>query len=199
MIKQLIVGPIGTNCYILGDEAAKRCAVVDPGGNGREILDEVEKLGFSLDCVLLTHGHFDHTGGVADLRKAHPDLPVYLHPADKALLGNELMPALSGTTDYRDGGHVRVGSLDVAVLGAPGHTPGGVALRVGDALFTGDTLFRGSLGRTDLPGGSYEDIMRSLKRLGGLPGDYRVLPGHEGLSTLDAERRSNYYLMEAMR
>lgn len=199
IIKQLIVGPIGTNCYLLGDEASKRCAVVDPGGNAEEILSEVKGLGFTLDCILLTHAHFDHTGGVAGLLAACPGIPVCLHPADKALLGGELFPALPDTADYREGSHVRVGGLDVEVLETPGHTPGGVTLRVGDALFTGDTLFRGSMGRTDLGGGSYEVLMGSLRRLGELPGDYRVFPGHEGTTTLEAERGSNYYLMEALR
>ncbi|MEG1858036.1 MAG: MBL fold metallo-hydrolase, partial [Pseudoflavonifractor sp.] len=147
--------------------------------------------------ILLTHGHFDHTGGVIALRQAL-NIPVYLHPADRAMLGGRVMPAIGETADYCDGDTLTMGALTIHVLHTPGHTPGGVTLRVEDALFTGDTLFCGSMGRTDLEGGSHEEIMASLRRLAALPGDYRVLPGHESTSTLDDERKSNYYLMQAM-
>lgn len=199
LFKQLVVPPIGTNCYLFGDEAAGVGAVVDPGGDAPAILSAARALGLQIKLILLTHGHFDHTGAVEELRRALPGVPVYLHSADKALLGGELMPPVADTLDYQDGGVLRLGGLDVHVLSTPGHTPGGVTLRVGDALFTGDTLFCGSMGRTDLPGGSYEALMASLKRLGELPGDYAVYPGHDRASTLEDERRQNYFLREAMR
>ena len=100
---------------------------------------------------------------------------------------------------YGDGDVVKLGDLDIQVLHTPGHTPGGVCLLVGDALFTGDTLFQGSMGRIDFEGGSYEDIMASLARLAHLPGDFRVLPGHMDASTLERERKTNYYIREALR
>lgn len=102
-------------------------------------------------------------------------------------------------TFYEDGSHVSVGDVDFEVLHTPGHTAGSVVLRAGDTLFTGDTLFKGSMGRTDLPGGSHEDMSRSLRRLGALEGDLKVLPGHMDASTLDHERKYNYYLKEAMK
>ena len=198
-IRVLQVGPIGTNCYLLEDETTNAAAIIDPGGEGKRILDLVQADGMDVKLILLTHAHFDHTGGVAELHKALPDVPVYLHPADAELLGSQVFPAIGvPTVPYDEGDTLTLGSLTISVLHTPGHTPGGVCLKVGDALFTGDTLFQGSMGRTDFAGGSYDQIMASLKRLAALPGDYHVLPGHMGTSTLEAERKSNYYMQEAM-
>ena len=199
LVKTMPVGPIGTNCYILGDETEKVCAVIDPGGDAAAILDLIRADGLTLSAIFLTHGHFDHTGGVADLVKAVPGIPVYIHRADVEGASPSVFPPLPGVTltYYGEGDRVMVGSIPVDVLHTPGHSKGSVVLKTGDVLFTGDTLFRGSMGRTDFPGGSYAEIMASLKRLAALPGDYRVCPGHEGLSTLEAERRGNYYMREA--
>ena len=198
-IKMMQVGPLGTNCYLLEDEASKTAAVVDPGGDALRILSQAQADGVTIRLILLTHAHFDHTGGVSALRKALPDVPVYLHPADAALLGSEVFPAIGApTVPYEEGDTVTRGDLTIHVLHTPGHTPGGVCLLAGDALFTGDTLFCGSMGRTDFAGGSYEQIMASLKRLAQLPGDYRVLPGHMDATTLDRERQSNFFLREAL-
>ena len=106
--------------------------------------------------------------------------------------------AFGNLTAYAQGDKVKVGPLEVEVLHTPGHTPGSVTLNVEGVLFTGDTLFRGSMGRTDLPGGSYSQLMASLKKLAALPGDYKVYPGHEGPTTLEQERETNYYMREAM-
>ena len=198
-IRVLQVGAIGTNCYLLEDEHTNLAAVVDPGDQADRILAQAQADGVELKLILLTHAHYDHTTGVAGIHKALPHIPVYLHPADIARLGTPVFPALGmDPTPYDDGDVVKVGDIDVQVLHTPGHTPGGVCLMAGDALFTGDTLFQGSMGRTDLPGGSYEEIMASLARLARLPGDFHVLPGHMDLSTLEAERKSNYYMQEAM-
>ena len=198
-ISALQVGPIGTNCYLLEDESTNAAAIIDPGGEGERILAQVKADGVEVKLILLTHAHFDHTGGVAELHKAQPEVPVYLHPDDAALLGSQVFPAVGApTVPYNEGDTLTLGSLTITVLHTPGHTPGGVCLQVGDALFTGDTLFQGSMGRTDFAGGSYEQIMESLKRLGQLPGDFHVLPGHMGASTLETERKHNYYMQEAM-
>ena len=198
-ISVLQVGPIGTNCYLLEDESTNAAAVIDPGGEGARILDRAKADGVEIKLILLTHAHFDHTGGVAELCQALPGVPVYLHPADAALLGTQVFPAIGvDTMPYGEGDTLTLGSLTISVLHTPGHTPGGVCLQAGEALFTGDTLFQGSMGRTDFPGGSYEQLMASLKRLGQLPGDYHVLPGHMGASTLETERKTNYYMREAM-
>ena len=199
-IKTMQVGPLGTNCYLLEDEHTRAAAVIDPGGDGARIEAQLLADGAELKLILLTHAHFDHTGGVAELHAAHPDVPVFLHPADAAHLGSQVFPPIGApTVPYGDGDVVKLGDLDIQVLHTPGHTPGGVCLLVGDALFTGDTLFQGSMGRIDFEGGSYEDIMASLARLAHLPGDFRVLPGHMDASTLERERKTNYYIREALR
>jgi glyoxylase-like metal-dependent hydrolase (beta-lactamase superfamily II) len=196
-IKLMQVGEIGTNCYLLEDEDTRSAAIIDPGGEARGILGQAKADGVQVKAILLTHSHYDHTGAVRELREALPGVPVYLHPADAVQLGTAVMPPIGETLPYQEGDTVPVGNLTVQVLHTPGHTPGGVTLRVEDVLFTGDTLFQGSMGRTDL-GGSYTEIMASLKRLGQLEGDLQVLPGHMGVSTLDRERKSNYFLREAL-
>ena len=193
------VGPIGTNCYFLQDEESGLMAIIDPGDDWERILHQVKKAEGEVKYILLTHGHYDHTGGVAALRERLAGLPVYLHPAD-AGKNDQLFPtaALGDVTLWRDGDVVCVGGLKAEVFHTPGHSGGSVTLRCQNVLFTGDTLFAGSMGRTDLPGGSYEEIMASLKRLGELEGDYQVLPGHESFSTLEQERRGNYYMRQAL-
>jgi len=202
-IISLQVEPIGTNCYLVCDEAARVCAVVDPGGSAQRVRAAVEKTGCRPACILLTHGHYDHAGGVSELRAVWPDIPVYLNRRDvyppTDAYAQELFPALPGpVTDYDEGSTVSVGRLLFTVLATPGHSEGSVTLRVEDTLLCGDTLFAGSCGRTDLPGGSPEKMMTSLRRLGSLRGDLAVLPGHEGTTDLEQERRWNPYLRQAM-
>ena len=198
-IQVLPVGQLGTNCCLLEDESTHTAAVIDPGDEAGRILAQAQADGVEIQMILLTHAHFDHTGAVAQLCKALPGVPVYLHPADAAMLGGGGFPAIGvDTRPYDEGDTLTLGTLEIQVLHTPGHTPGGVTLKVGDALFTGDTLFRDSMGRTDFPGGSYEQIMASLRRLGQLPGDYQVLPGHMGTTSLARERMGNYYMQEAL-
>lgn len=197
-IKLMQVGEIGTNCYLLEDEDTRSAAIIDPGGEARGILGQAKADGVQVKAILLTHSHYDHTGAVRELREALPGVPVYLHPADAAQLGTAVMPPIGETLPYQEGDTVPVGNLTVQVLHTPGHTPGGVTLRVEDVLFTGDTLFAGDCGRTDLPGGSYEEILASLGRLGRLEGNFHVCPGHEQTSTMDREREINRYLREGM-
>lgn len=201
IFKQLSVPPIGTNCYIFGDDATKMGAIVDPGGDAAGILAAVRDLGLTVSAIFLTHGHYDHTGAVAGLTAAFPGVPVYLHDRDYELGLTDRGAAMPHvglrTASYGEGDVMKVGELEFTVLHTPGHTPGSVTLKCENVLFTGDTLFAGSMGRTDFPGGSYDAIMDSLKRLAALPGDYKVCPGHEALSTLEAERKCNYYMREA--
>ena len=200
-IKTLQVGPIGTNCYLLCDETEHRCAVIDPGGDPLMVAAAVKDTGCAPAAILLTHGHYDHTGAVADLQAKWPQVPVYLNRRDQyegdAYL-QQLFPPVAGTRNYDEGDTVAVGGLTLSVLATPGHSEGGVTLRCGDALFCGDTLFAGSCGRTDFPGGSVKKIMASLKRLGSLEGDLTVYPGHMEPSTLERERAWNPYLRQAM-
>ena len=200
-IKTLQVGPIGTNCYILCDETEKLCAVIDPGGDAGRVAAAVEGSGCAPCAILLTHGHYDHTGGVAELAEKWPNVPVYLNQRDQcggdAYL-RQLFPPVPCAKDYGEGDTIQVGSLTLKVLATPGHSEGSVTLRCGDVLFCGDTLFAGSCGRTDFPGGSVKKMMESLKRLGELEGDLVVYPGHMEDSTLDRERSWNPYLRQAM-
>lgn len=201
-VKLLRVGPIGTNCYILEDDQTNLAAVIDPGDEPELIQEALEKKGVEVRYLLLTHGHYDHTTAVPALHRVYPQADIYIHQADANGAGSTLFP-LAGEVDdlklYDEGDVIRLGDHEIQVLHTPGHSPGSVTLKVEDVLFTGDTLFAGSCGRTDLRGGSYEQIMQSLKRLGELKGDFHVCPGHEATSTLERERRSNPFLMEAMR
>jgi len=195
------VGPIGTNCYILKDETTGKAAVIDPGDEAERILAALKEDGAEVTHILLTHGHYDHTTAVPELEKALPQAAIYIHHADANGAGSQLFPLAGQIPDlkfYDEGNALTLGELTIQVLHTPGHSKGSVTLKVGDVLFCGDTLFAGSCGRTDLAGGSYEEIMASLKKLGQLPGDYHVCPGHDVTSTLERERRSNPFLREAM-
>ena len=206
-ISVLRLGEIGTNCYIFREENGNKCGIVDPGDQGGQVAAWLMGRELEPEAILLTHGHFDHILGIPGLRKEWPSLPVYCHPAD---LGEEdaarafgqsfpTVRSFGNITPYREGDVVTVAGCQVEVLETPGHTPGSVTLRTGDALFTGDTLFAGSMGRTDLPGGDEGQIMSSLKRLYELEGDWQVLPGHEEASTLERERKTNYCMHMALR
>ena len=198
-VDMIQVGPIGTNCYIL--EEGGRIAVIDPGDEAERILSVLAETGGTVDYILLTHGHYDHTTAVPELHAALPQARIYIHQADANGAGSKLFPLASQVEDlllYDEGDTLALGGLTIQVLHTPGHSPGSVTLQVGDVLFSGDTLFAGSCGRTDLPGGSEEQIMESLRRLGALEGNFHVLPGHMGASDLDQERKHNPYLRMAM-
>ena len=200
-VKLLQVGPIGTNCYILEDEKARAAAIIDPGDEAGRILQVIEDDGVDVKYILLTHGHYDHTTAVPQLHKALPQAEIYIHRADANGAGSQLFPLAGQIPDlkfYDEGDTLALGDMTIQVLHTPGHSKGSVTLKVGDVLFCGDTLFAGSCGRTDLAGGSYAEIMASLKKLGQLPGDCHVCPGHDVTSTLERERRSNPFLREAM-
>ena len=199
-VKMMQVGPIGTNCYLLEED--KKIAVIDPGDEADRVLAALKELDGTVEYILLTHGHYDHTTAVPQLHKALPQAGIYIHRADADGAGNTLFPLagqVEGLRFYGEGDTLPLGSLTIEVMHTPGHSPGSVTLKAGDVLFTGDTLFAGSMGRTDLSGGSEEEIMASLKRLGQLEGDFHVCPGHMGTSTMDNERESNPYLRMAMK
>ncbi len=201
-IKSMQVGELATNCYILVDETEKKAAVIDPGDEADRILAELNKLDAQVEYILLTHGHFDHIGAVVQLHQALPQTKVYLHRADSRGTGFHVVPLVDQVADllyYDDGDTLILGSLTIHVIHTPGHTPGGVTLQVEDVLFTGDTLFYGSMGRSDFPGGNTAQLFASLKKLAQLEGDYQVLPGHDMTTTLDRERRSNVFMLEALK
>ena len=200
LIKTIPVGHLETNCYIVTDEATLDCAVIDPGDESNAILDYLEEHHLHCRAILLTHGHYDHVGAVEGVQE-ETGATVWMHEGDDARVRrNPHFPfALPvGGKYYQDGDVVEVGALRFEVIATPGHTPGGVTLRCGEALFTGDTLFKGSCGRADLPGGDMEEELRSLKKICALPGEYEVYPGHMDASTLERERMFNYYCRAAM-
>ena len=182
VIETVTVGSLGTNCYILSqDKDAKEVVLIDPGAEGYKIKQRVGDR--KVAAVLLTHGHFDHTGALSYFR----DVPIYIHPKDAPMLKNaklsagELMQdhdARPQATDFYDEGDVlNLAGLSVEVLSTPGHTMGSVCLKIGDEMLTGDTLFKGDYGRTDLPGGSEAMMRASLRRLFALHGVH-CYPGH---------------------
>ena len=199
-----MVGPIMTNCYILCDEAAKVCAVIDPGDEP----ERIEALMATTVCtpvmILLTHGHFDHCPGVAGLLEKWPDLPVYIHEADVTDgVGGELTFRRLDEKNQRywhEGDTLTVGGLTLRVMETPGHSRGSVCLLVEGqgVIFSGDTLFRGNCGRCDFPGGDYRAMLRSLARLGRLEGQYQVYPGHEAATDMEYERKYNPYMKQGM-
>lgn len=201
-ITKLNVGYLMTNCYVVADEASGEAAVIDPGGDADKIMSAVEKTGAKVKYVLLTHGHYDHTGAVDELSR-RTGAPVYIHPADllddKNDLGTQLFFSPAKDTPIRhlaEGDVLTLGSYDIKVLNTPGHSWGSCVFLMDREMFSGDTLFAGSCGRTDFSGGSTEKMMASLKRLHDLEGDYNVYPGHEGASTLENERTGNYFMMD---
>ena len=206
-ISVLRLGEIGTNCYIFREAGSKKCGVVDPGDQGEMVTAWLKARELEPEAILLTHGHFDHILGIPGLRKEWPDLPVYCHPADMgegdtARVFGQSFPTVrsfGNVIPCREGDTVTVAGCPLEVLETPGHTPGSITLRCGEVLFTGDTLFAGSMGRTDLPGGDEGQMMKSLRRLYELEGDWQVLPGHEGQSTLEQERKTNYCMRMALR
>ena len=206
LIKTITVGAYETNCYVVADEKTLDCAVIDPGADASTILNYLEETQLRCRFVLLTHGHFDHTGAVSDIL-AETDAKLCMHRADVgvSVAGDyyRFVPP-EGTHYYAEGDAVCVGGISFTVIETPGHTPGSVTLLCAEAgsedkaLFTGDTLFRDSCGRTDFPGGSTPVIMVSLRRLASLEGNYEVYPGHMDATTLDLERRFNPYMLDAM-
>ena len=205
-VYKLPLGPFGTNCYVAVDENG-RAAVIDPGLYAPELQTLLREKTAAVETILLTHGHADHISGAAALREA-TGAPISIHTLDNDFTDGPLCMAdecgypfapFRADRLLEDGDTVAFGKETMTVLHTPGHTPGSVCFLCGELLFSGDTLFAGSCGRTDLPGGSGADILRSLRRLAELPGNYTVCPGHGELSTLDEERQSNFYIAQAMR
>ena len=192
-VHTLPLGAYQTNCYIVHDSEAKTCCVIDPGYTPELVLDKVEELGLTVEAILLTHGHFDHVGGVRQIA-AETGCDVYLQPDDLSMPPMMTAGPLFYTKTYGEGDTLALAGLTIHVIHTPGHTPGSVCLLAEDTLFSGDTLFAGSCGRTDLPGGDWSTILRSLKRLAAFETNYWVRPGHGESTTLTQEKMYNPYL-----
>ena len=197
LIKTLPLGQMETNCYIVTDEKTLTCAVIDPGDESNVVLDYIEDNKLKLEHIFLTHGHFYHTGAVIAIAE-ETGADIWINSADLDESGRDVhycfYPQGMAVKNYKGGDCLVCGDLNFEVISTPGHTKGSVTLRCGNALFTGDTLFRDSCGRTDFEGGDMATILKSLLRLANLQGDYEVYPGHMGSTTLSRERSFNYYI-----
>ena len=206
ILKCLAVGVLDANCFIVGCEKEKTGMVVDPGGDAGRIIAEIGNLGLQIKKIVLTHGHGDHTGAANEL-KAATDAEIAIHADDIALMKNEWLCNMFGI-EYnpvqqpdillKDGDILQIGELKFKVIHTPGHSRGGICLLGEGVLFSGDTLFNGSIGRTDLPvaGGDYNTIINSIKtRLLTLDDATIVYPGHGPKTTIGAERRGNPFLI----
>ncbi|MCL2046721.1 MAG: MBL fold metallo-hydrolase [Oscillospiraceae bacterium] len=200
LIKTLPVGHLETNCYIVTDETTRKCAIIDPGSDSNIILDYIESNNLSPQVIFLTHGHYDHFMALEYIMDA-TDAPVYIHGSDIEI-ANSFQSFDFGDYDdqrtYKEGDIISVGLLEFHVIETPGHSPGSVTLICESALFTGDTLFRDSCGRTDFQGGDIDSLFASLRLLSQLDGDYEVYPGHADSSTLNRERSFNQYMIKAV-
>ena len=195
-IQTLRVGPIRANCYIVSLPGREDCVLIDPGADPERIRRAAGAM--KVAAVLLTHGHFDHIGGVEGV--ISKDTPLYIHPLDMPMLndpevnmavmiGSRVMVTHPAIT-VKEGDVITAAGIDFTVLHTPGHTPGSVCFQTGSALFTGDTMFRRGYGRTDLPGGSFDDLYQSMKRLLLLQKEVQVYPGHDDPTTIGMEQES---------
>ena len=192
-IETLVLGDYEVNCYLVWGEGSESCVVIDPGYDEDIILSAARKLGKRIEAILLTHGHFDHVGAVRQVF-SQTDCDIYLCPADCKMPEQMTAGPLCYTHSYQEGDVLTLAGCTFRVLHTPGHTPGSVCLICDNCLFSGDTLFAGSCGRTDFPLGSWTDMMDSLDRLRNLDTDYTVYPGHAEVTTLFHEVKYNPYL-----
>lgn len=202
LVKCFPVGHIQANCYIVTDEKTLDCAVIDPGSESNTIMKYLEENKLNCKLILLTHGHFDHTGAAEAIQR-QTGAVICINSKDIAKKPFEIaykyrLPKC-GATYISEGDSLKVGSMVFNVLETPGHSDGGLTFLCDGVLFTGDTLFRDSIGRTDFPGCSYKKMMASLRKLYHLNGDYEVYPGHMEATSLERERRHNYFMQEALR
>ncbi|HML03755.1 MAG TPA: MBL fold metallo-hydrolase [Candidatus Bathyarchaeia archaeon] len=210
IVKTLTLGALDTNCYVIWDEKSEETVVIDPafsteGEGKRTVLRLIETRNLSVRFIVNTHGHADHTCGNGTVKKA-TGAPILVHEFDAPLLGvsGQEWASLFGIRltsppadkILREGDKIAIGETTLNVLHTPGHTLGGISLATEDSVFVGDTLFKGSIGRTDIPGGSYEQIIKSIKeKLARLPDNFVVYPGHGPTTTIGEEKRTNPYLL----
>lgn len=203
-IIRMPVGVYAANAYLVYSKDDKKGVIIDPGGNPSKIIEKVESEEMDVEYILLTHGHGDHIGGVEEV-KEHFDVPVLVNEEDEYLLEDKMlnlsmtMPTkpteFKADGTFKDGDIIKVGNVDIKVIHTPGHTPGGTSFDINGNLFTGDTLFAGSVGRSDFAGSSGEDLIKGIKeKLLLYPDETNVYPGHGPSTTIKAEKRSNPFI-----
>ena len=208
-VRMFTVGPVQENCFLFRRDGSDRALVVDPGDEADRLTGAVAELGVTVEAILLTHTHFDHVGAVAPLARA-TGAPVYCPAMERMVLADIMRyvpwPGFGPFESYEadelvsGGEKLELAGFEIEVVFTPGHSPGHVAYAVEDALFSGDVLFQGSIGRTDLPGGDYATLMASIAGLlGSYPDETKVFPGHMGITTLGTERATNPFLRELAR
>lgn len=204
ILECMITGPLEVSCYIIGSSKTKEVAIVDPGGNVEDIVDTLNKNNFKPVYIMATHGHFDHIGGVTKLQEVI-DCPFLISKDDLILVENLSEQASFFGFDVTDkpkvesflkeGDILNIGDLKMDILETPGHTPGSLSFYVNNKVLVGDTVFKGSIGRTDLPGGSYETLINSVKeKLFTLKGETELYPGHGPYTTIQHEKTYNPFL-----
>lgn len=209
VINVVTVGMLMTNCYIAMDEETKDAIVIDPGARAEKIIAAINDMGANVKYIVFTHAHYDHIMAAHEVLEA-TGAKVAIHKDDAYLLKKEEVTKFGRytTANYvevtpdvilEDGDKIQVGELTFDVINTPGHSNGSICIVCEDVIFAGDTLFKGTCGRCDLVNGDLNKMYVSLKKLADLPGDYRVLPGHESPTTLEYERHSNEYMMDAMK
>lgn len=203
-VQLFVLSIFETNCYIVSGNCPGKCFIIDPADESGKIINYLKEKDLIPEAILLTHGHYDHFLAVPDLQKKWPDLPVYCHKKDCPAATEEYdadmgrvyptVSAFSGIKHIKENDELCIAGFKIKVMETPGHTPGSVTFFVENAMFTGDTLFPGSIGRTDFAGGSEKQMANSLRRIAKIEGDYDVYPGHETITTLKAEKKYNPYL-----
>jgi len=203
-IKGMEVGAVACNCYLVGCEETKKAIIIDPGAAGPTIINMIKSSGYTVETIVNTHGHVDHIGANNEVKK-HTGARLLIHKLDAKMLTSSAAnfsmfmgkPVTSAAADelLEEGSIVKAGNLELKVLHTPGHTPGGICLVADQVIFSGDTLFYGSIGRTDFPGGSYETLIKSIKdKLLAYPDETVVYPGHGPATSIAFERQYNPFL-----
>lgn len=201
ILKKVVVGPLEVNCFIVACEKSKKAVIIDPGDESSKIISILEETHLTPEKILITHGHFDHLSAANSLKEKY-EIPILIHQADKIFAENASVQAsMFGMEDpgnvapdvlLKDSDLIQVGTLQIEVIHTPGHSPGNVTYKIGSDLFVGDLIFQSSIGRTDLPGGDYNQLIQSVEeKIFVFPDDFIIHPGHGPDTTVGSEKRNN--------